>query len=546
MQQRQTLWTLITAIGLLWATATPSHGLSLEDQILKRTGQPVYMKDGSTCDCERFWWLILAADFIQCDKGDRAEDIPVSEVDLDRTFGPGTAERVERLRAGEPPEPPETVQIEPAASGGDGVGPVPREPSQSAAPSRSKRTVDFDEIGKRLGSSDAEVLAEALLELRYDAGNPAARPLIPRLTALLDDERRVSYSVVRTGLQGAFFEGEGNIAELALSCLELMGGPGAEALHRELDRSPGAKGVDRIYWTLSRMREEGSWPWMVEGLGRKSDGVRVAAARYFREMKDPRALPLLEEAFQGSAPVRRAVVEALGGIGDARAVAFLKRVLENDEDHTVRSRAARALGDIGDPSATEALVRASRQESNRPARGNDVQNAVQHALEKTADAGSLEALVRALEDRNGPTRVAAARSLARLRDPEAAQPLARALLNDGEDEVRSWAARGLSDLQGGIARSALIEALDREPVADIRRIVVLCLHKHRQPDTVEALAGAVRQDRDPKVRMEAVKALVRMGDLGRRRADALRYAADNDAVPYNRKTAASLLRQLGW
>ena len=57
MQRRQTLWTLITAIGLFWATTAPSHGLSLEDQILKRTGQPVYMKNGSTCDCERFWWL---------------------------------------------------------------------------------------------------------------------------------------------------------------------------------------------------------------------------------------------------------------------------------------------------------------------------------------------------------------------------------------------------------------------------------------------------------------------------------------------------------
>jgi HEAT repeat protein len=293
------------------------------------------------------------------------------------------------------------------------------------------------------------------------------------------------------------------------------------------------------------MREESSWPWREEGL-RADPEVGLSAVNYFHRMKDPRALPLLEEAFGGSVRFRCAVVEALGGIGDSRAVPFLKRVLEEDESQAVRSRVARALGAIGDPSATRALVRASRQEKNRTGRGKTVQNAVESALQKTADSGSLDDLVGALRDRNASTRVAAARALARLQDPGAAEPLARALLTDGQDEVRSWAAQGLSDLQGGIARSALIEALDRESVADLRRTVVLCLHKHRHPETVEALAEVVRRDRDPRVRMEAVKAIAGMGDLGRRRADALRYAADNDAVPYNRKTAASYLRQLGW
>jgi HEAT repeat protein len=284
---------------------------------------------------------------------------------------------------------------------------------------------------------------------------------------------------------------------------------------------------------------------MEEGL-RADPEVGLSAVNYFHRMKDPRALPLLEEAFGGSVRFRCAVVEALGGIGDSRAVPFLKRVLEEDESHAVRSRAARALGDIGNPSATRALVRASRQKQNLTGRGSTVQNALENALEKTADSGSLGGLVRALRDRNASTRVAAARALSRLRDPEAAEPLARALLIDDEDRVRSWAAQGLSHLQGAIARRALIEALESEPVAGLRRTVVLSLQRHREPETVEALAGVVRGDPGPEVRMEAIKGIVRMGDLGRRRADALRYAADNDAVPYNRETAASLLRQLDW
>ncbi len=51
---------MVALFVLLGTTATFSYGLSLEDQVLKRSGQPVYLKDGTTCECERFWWLVLA------------------------------------------------------------------------------------------------------------------------------------------------------------------------------------------------------------------------------------------------------------------------------------------------------------------------------------------------------------------------------------------------------------------------------------------------------------------------------------------------------
>ncbi|MCF8061184.1 MAG: HEAT repeat domain-containing protein [Deltaproteobacteria bacterium] len=543
MQRRRAVRILVALFVLLGTTATFSYGLSLEDQILKRSGPPVYLKDGTTCECERFWWLILAADFIQCDKGTWAEEIPVAEVDLERTFGKGTLERVERLRAGRDPAAPKTVTLE-STTAREEAGKDGSVQSPERSPSRSG-DVDFQAIGERLDSGDAEVLGKALLELQDYARDPASRTLIPRLTALLGEERRVSYTVTRTGLASSFRDGEAGLSELAASCLQQMGQPAAEALHLGLGRSPSPKVRRRIYGSLSRMQEKSSWPWMVRGLRQEADsGIRLAAIGYFQGMKDARALPHLEEAFGGKVRLRCAVIEAMGAIGDPGAIPFLQRILREEENHAVRNRAAGALGDIGDPGATRALIRASKEERNRTEGRRTVQNAVENALEKTADSGSLQDLIHALSDRNVSTRISAARALARLRNPDSASSLARALTTDADGEVRTWAAQGLYKLQGREARSALIHALLHESEVDLRRIVALGLRNQLHPEVVDALARAVRQDPDRKVRMNAMSSILHMGELGKRGMGALEYAAENDAVAYNREKAAYFLESL--
>ena len=78
-----------------------------------------------------------------------------------------------------------------------------------------------------------------------------------------------------------------------------------------------------------------------------------------QKMKEKRDVKRLIKAlgYQQSSDVRRAAAEALGTIGDGRAVEPLIRAL-NDSDWLVRRKAAEALGTIGDGRAVEPLIRA--------------------------------------------------------------------------------------------------------------------------------------------------------------------------------------------
>lgn len=546
MKPGHTAWILVAIFVLICVAAPPSRVLSAEEQILMRTGQPIYLKDGSTCDCARFWWLIQAADYIQCDKGTWADEIPVSEVNLDRTFGKGTADRYARLRKHGGPAEPKNVDPESSSNPPAAEASAPGEKLKGNDGTRSG-DLDVRDIGERLDSGDAEVVGKALLELGYHTDDPAAGALIPRLICLLGDDRGVSYAIY-SGMTGRpYLEGEGTLAGLAGGLLERMGPPAAEAIHQALTRSPATRVRQRMYHILSVICIRESWSWMVRGIRQDEEkGIRLSAIAYFGAMRDSRALPLLEDAFGGSTRRRCAVVEAMGSIGDSRALPFLKHVLANDESGAVRASATRSLGEIGDPAATGALIRASEDE-NQPGSSllqKSVENAVQNALADTADAGSLQDLVHALADGNTSTRVAAARALARLEDPAAASSLSRALSSDTDARVRNCAVVGLLDLQGQVARDALIRALQQESEVNIRRLIATGLRDHMHAEVVDALDRAVRQDSDSKVRIEAMNSILHMGELGKRAADALEYAAENDPAAYNRKTAKHYLEHI--
>ena len=71
----------------------PSVGFSesLEDDIIMRENGTIFLKDGSCMECKSFWWLVSAADFVQCDKGDHAVDVKLEDIDFEKTFGPDLA-----------------------------------------------------------------------------------------------------------------------------------------------------------------------------------------------------------------------------------------------------------------------------------------------------------------------------------------------------------------------------------------------------------------------------------------------------------------------
>ncbi len=86
-------WISKTLILLFGVFLIPSMGLSesLKDGIIMRDGASIFMKDGSSLECNRFWWIVSGADFVQCDRGNHAVDVKIEEIDFEKTFGPELA-----------------------------------------------------------------------------------------------------------------------------------------------------------------------------------------------------------------------------------------------------------------------------------------------------------------------------------------------------------------------------------------------------------------------------------------------------------------------
>ena len=102
--------------------------------------------------------------------------------------------------------------------------------------------------------------------------------------------------------------------------------------------------------------------------------------------------------------MRKNAAEALGKLGDARAVEALIGALKGDEKD-VRGEAASALGEIGDARAVEPLIAVLKEGDA------DMREDAAEALGEIGDAGAVESLIAALEDAEEAVRRAAAKAL---------------------------------------------------------------------------------------------------------------------------------------
>jgi hypothetical protein len=125
---------------------------------------------------------------------------------------------------------------------------------------------------------------------------------------------------------------------------------------------------------------------------------------------------------------------------------------------TVRWSAAEALGTIGDIRAVEPLVAALRD------RDKDVRWAGARSLAAIRDRRAVEPLITALRDQDRDVRIAAVQALGTIGDPRAVGPLMAILDQDPHDWVRMVAADalerlGVPGMQGRPQSRALLAAL---------------------------------------------------------------------------------------
>ncbi|MGN6664281.1 MAG: HEAT repeat domain-containing protein [Solirubrobacterales bacterium] len=145
----------------------------------------------------------------------------------------------------------------------------------------------------------------------------------------------------------------------------------------------------------------------------------------------------LDEAKARSALRRVWLVNALGRLGDSKAVEPLAQVVSTDPSSQVRLMAVIALGQIGDPAGAP-VVR--KEASSRGA--TDQMYAIQ-ALARMRDHGSVPLLIERLRSANRSVRVFAADALGEIGDAAATLPLIEAL---GDPYVRRAAAVALANL----------------------------------------------------------------------------------------------------
>jgi len=186
----------------------------------------------------------------------------------------------------------------------------------------------------------------------------------------------------------------------------------------------------------------------------------------------------LRSPFAGT---RQAAAEALGQIGDARAVDDLLACLgAKKENQEVRVTAAAALGQIGDARAVDDLLACLGAKKEN----QEVRVTAAAALGQIGDARAVDDLLACLgaKKENQEVRAAAAAALGQIGDARAVEGLLACLRAKKEDQgVRRASAEALGQIGG------------KRPIAALRRLL-----EHKDPEMRGlGLAGLSKTCKDP-------------------------------------------------
>jgi HEAT repeat protein len=272
---------------------------------------------------------------------------------------------------------------------------------------------------------------------------------------------------------------------------------------------------------------------LVAALSDKDSGVRMEATWALVKFSASAVEPLIT-ALNGDDPNGRMnAAEALGEIGDVRAVGPLLNALK-DNDETVRYSMNSALMHIDmDASVIDLLLAAMKKDENSMERSialsklvilgepavapliallNDkVQTVQKDAAQELVRIGkpAVEPLIAELKNENIVLRKEAAQILGEIRDSRAVEPLI-SLLKDSEADTRASAAKALGEIKDTRAVEPLIIALsDADP--SVRDEAAWALGELKDPRAIESLILALNGE-DAKVMFGAANALKTIGE----------------------------------
>jgi HEAT repeat protein len=287
------------------------------------------------------------------------------------------------------------------------------------------------------------------------------------------------------------------------------------------------------YYQQILARIPGATPLLIKTLHSAHPVIRGRVAEVFAISKDRSAVPALLEALKGEYfTVRSRAALAMGKIGDRRAIQPLLQLLKDQEDEVriaaclslgsfkdpstfdditnvllddpkieVRQAAAKALGNTEHPAALSYLMEALHDSYwwyEREYAAGDLLS----AIEKMGTA-AVDAMIEALQDKEGTVRKFAASLLGKLGDPRAIEPLSMALY-DLHHEVGKASAESLARF-GGPAFDILVEALSH-PEMWIRIHAMSALSKIKDRRVTPILLELLN-DPEREVRIQVIQSL---------------------------------------
>lgn len=258
----------------------------------------------------------------------------------------------------------------------------------------------------------------------------------------------------------------------------------------------------RAVEVLGRIGEKRSIPYLIKLLSDRDPRVARASIFALGIMHAENAVgPLLSASRAGELETKCTIADALGRIGGEEAVSKLKEWLQ-DFDSNVRVCAATALGRTGRPEAASALLIALHDPDPRVLERSIL------ALGSFRTARAAKGILPLLEHESPRVRAAAARSLRWMEEKSASRILPKLLVDD-DYAVVIQAAKALGRFGEKRAVSRLGAVVRKHPLAHVRMEALKALERIGGTGVEDYIIEAL-SDRSRGMRMGAVGALARL------------------------------------
>jgi len=192
--------------------------------------------------------------------------------------------------------------------------------------------------------------------------------------------------------------------------------------------------------------------------------------------------------------IKLVAIDALGQIGDTRAVEPLLKALSS-KDRWIRRSAARALESIDDGRIIQPMMDRLLEENEMDA---EVRRSAAKALARMEPLESIEYLAQALKDSSLGVRLEAGYALGRIGNP-AIDVLVKAR-NDEDSRIRDSAVAALGNIGGESAKRELISVLrDENEESTVKLTAIQALYKIGDPESIAELRNLANTG-DPGLR----------------------------------------------